>query len=126
MLDCATTWAGVLDRLQFGVNVSSEFPVSVDPNRDVNLVICGDSRQSFNGVALERIQETYYVPVYLMLAALGLSARLLPTLLKRHSYRILFPKMKNGRQGTLIPWRPLRRFPNPSEDTACESQHTPD
>jgi hypothetical protein len=54
----------------------------VDPNGDVYFGICGDERETFDGIAIQLVQETYDVSVDLVFAALNLAARSLPALLE--------------------------------------------
>lgn len=56
---------------------------------DFHLGIDRDPRKTFDGVAVERIQQRNDVPIYLVLATFDLAACLLAAFLKRHSILVL-------------------------------------
>lgn len=67
--------------------------VGVNADSDVYFGIGGDLGKSFDGVAVERIQQPNDVPVYLVLATFDLAACLFAALLKWHSIHILLRRL---------------------------------
>lgn len=72
----------MLDRLQFRVYVFHQSSVGVQPNSGFHILINGHAGESFGGVAAERIQKPYDVPIDLVSRPLDHSTGLLAALLE--------------------------------------------
>ncbi len=71
------------------MDISGDESVSSEANFDRICLVNGDSRHALYWIASERIEESYYVPRYLVLAGYCPAACLRSAFLERHSKIIL-------------------------------------